>query len=303
MAMVGKYGVNADGTLAGGTLRLPGQINAESEVQGMSRKYFMGRIPIADAREAAVRMGLPEDAYAALAQVKPRAALDYSQPTPGERELFVCLGTQFESNMMGRRRWVEKLENPGTRLVVIDPIPDPFTLQHAELVIPSPPHPAAAKLYQNGEWKMTLSVPQKQRAPETRTDATIVYDVMAEITRRLESETALAAAHPDLSRHVASGYLRRRFCPSEGTARPGLTSGSASSPTSRRAAGRSTAGPIIRTARQSHGRTSSSAGPSTTAAWARRGRASTTTRPITSPSATSIAGRASSSSSPPPPTI
>lgn len=217
MAMVGKYGVNADGTLAGGTLRLPGQINAESEVQGLSRKYFMGRIPIADAREAAVRMGLPEDAYAALVDVKPRPALDYSEPTPGERELFVCVGTQFESNMMGRKRWIEKLTSADTRLVVIDPIPDPFTLEHADLVIPSPPHPAAAKLYQNGEWKMTLSVPQKQRAPQTRTDATILYDVMSEITRRLETDEAVAAAHPDLMTHVTSKYMRKRF--GEGLAR------------------------------------------------------------------------------------
>jgi ferredoxin-NADP reductase/anaerobic selenocysteine-containing dehydrogenase len=208
MAMVGKYGINADGTLAGGTLRLPGQINAESEVQGMSRKYFMGRIPIADAKEAAVRMGLPEDAYAMLASEKPRPALDYSQPTPGERELFVCVGTQFEANMMGRKRWVEKLKDPGISLVVIDPIPDPFGLEHAELIIPSPPHPAAPKLYQNGEWKMTLSVPQKQRAPETRSDATIMYDVMAEIARRLE-DPAVKGAHPDLERH--KGYLKTRF--------------------------------------------------------------------------------------------
>ncbi len=226
MAMVGKYGVHPDGKLAGGTLRLPGQINAESEVQGMSRKYFMGRLPISDLGEAARRMGLPEDAYASLAHEKPRPALDYSEPTPGERELFVCVGTQFEANMMGRRRWVEKLKNPDTRLVVIDPIPDPFTLAHADLILPSPPHPAAAKLYQNGEWKMSLSVPQKRAAPETRSDATIVYDAMAEITRRLETEPALSRAHPDLARHVESGYLRGRFCAPqvtpEGTELPGL---------------------------------------------------------------------------------
>lgn len=209
MAMVGKYGINADGSVAGGTLRLPGQINAESEVQGISRKYFFGRIPIADAPEAATRMGLPADAYASLATQKPRPALDYSEPTPGEQELFVCVGTQFEANMMGRKRWIAKLASPEVKLVVIDPIPDPFSLEHAYLVIPSPPHPAATKLYQNGEWKMTLSVPQKRRAAETRTDATIVYDTMAEISRRLDTEPAIAAAHPDLVRHQA--YIRGRF--------------------------------------------------------------------------------------------
>jgi ferredoxin-NADP reductase/anaerobic selenocysteine-containing dehydrogenase len=212
MAMVGKYGLHADGTPAGGTLRIPGQINAESEVQGLSRKYYMGRIPIDDGADAAVRMGLPPDAYDAVARDTPRAALDYSDPTPGERELFLCIGTQFEANMMARRRWVDKLTSTGTTLVVIDPIPDPFSEEHAELSIPSPPHPATTKLYQNGEWKLTLSVPQKRAAPDTRSDATILYDVMAAIVRRLEEDPQLAAQNPDLKRHLESGYLRERFC-------------------------------------------------------------------------------------------
>lgn len=223
MAMVGKFGLNSDGTPAGGTLRLPGQINAESEVQGLSRKYFMGRIPMSEAAEAARRMELPDDAYDSVLADAPRAALDYSDPTPGVSELFLCVGTQFESNMIGRKRWIDKLTDPNNRLVVIDPIPDPFSEQHAELIIPSPPHPATTKLYQNGEWKLTLSIPQKHAAPETRSDATILYDAMAEITRRIESEPALAAAHPDLARHVASGYLRRRFCPPQPEAVGGLT--------------------------------------------------------------------------------
>jgi anaerobic selenocysteine-containing dehydrogenase len=215
LGMVGKYGLNADGTVAGGTLRLPGQINAESEVQGMSRKYFMGRLPIAQAEDAARRMGLPPDAYEGVLRDTARAALDYSDPTPDERELFVCMGTQFEANMMGRKRWIDKLTTPSNTLVVIDPIPDPFTEQHAALILPSPPHPAAPKLYQNGEWKFTLSVPQKRAAPETRSDATILYDAMAAITQRLARDGAVAAAHPDLARHVASGYLPRRFCARE----------------------------------------------------------------------------------------
>ncbi len=60
--MLGKYGLDSSGELLGGALRLPGQINAESEVQGLSRKYFMGRVPMSEARDAAVRMGLPPDA-------------------------------------------------------------------------------------------------------------------------------------------------------------------------------------------------------------------------------------------------
>jgi ferredoxin-NADP reductase/anaerobic selenocysteine-containing dehydrogenase len=206
MALVGKYGVHPDGNLAGGTVRLAGQINAESEVQGLSRKYFMGRVPIAEYADAATRMGLPPEAYEPLTREKLRPALDYAEPTPGERELFVCIGTQFEANMMGRRRWLEKLTSDGVSLAVIDPIPDPWTLEHAELVIPSPPHPATTKLYQNGEWKMTLSIPQKRAAAETRSDATILYDTMACVAGRVRDEPSVA---PDLAPYLA--YMRERF--------------------------------------------------------------------------------------------
>ena len=215
LGAVGKYGLDRVGSLAGGTLRLAGQINAESEVQGLSRKYFMGRIPMSQAADAARRMGLPEDAYEHVVADPGRAALDYSEPTPGTPELFVCMGTQFEANMMGRRRWLDKLTAPETTLVVIDPIIDIWTEQHAALVIPSPPHPATPKLYQNGEWKLTLSVPQKRAAPETRSDATILYDTMAEIAGRLQAHPSLCAEHPDLARHLHSGYLAQRFCSQE----------------------------------------------------------------------------------------
>ena len=212
LGMLGKYGLNADGSAAGGTLRVPGQINAESEIQGMSRKYFMGRVPIiTKATEVAQRMGLPEDAYAKVLEDPPIAALDYSDITPGTRELFITFGTQFEANMMDRPRFLRKLKDQDTQLVIIDPIPDPFSVEQADLIIPSPPHPATTKVYQNGEWKMSVSVPQKQAAPETRSDATIIYDVMAEIAHRLETDEAVATAHPDLARHAKSGYLKQRF--------------------------------------------------------------------------------------------
>ena len=211
LALLGKYGLKADGSPAGGALRVPGQINAESEVQGLSRKYFMGRIPIEQAGEAARRMDLPDDAYQAVVADPPRAALDYADSKDGAPELFVFFGTQFEANMMDRRRWLAKLEEAGSRMVVVDPIPDPYTLAHADLIIPSPPHPATTKLYQNGEWKLSLSVPAKVAAPETRSDATILYDVMAEVAARIAVSAELRQAHPDLARHVESGYLQTRF--------------------------------------------------------------------------------------------
>jgi anaerobic selenocysteine-containing dehydrogenase len=214
LALLGKYGLRADGSPAGGTLRIPGQINAQTEVQGLSRRVFMGRIPMTDegAAEAARRMGLPHDAYGVALGDTARAALDYSDPAP-EPELFLCFGTQFEGNLMGRPRWLRKLEDAGTTLVVVDPIPDPFTLERATLVIPSPPHAAAAKLYQNGEWRLSLSIPRKRAPRETRSDATIIYDTMAEISRRLREDAFVRAAHPDLARHADSGYLRARFEP------------------------------------------------------------------------------------------
>jgi ferredoxin-NADP reductase/anaerobic selenocysteine-containing dehydrogenase len=211
LAMLGKYGLGPDGSPRGGTLRFPGQINAESEVQGLSRKYFMGRIPVEDGAEAARRMGLPDDAYQPVLADTPRAALDYSDETPGVRELFLCFGTQFAGNMMGRSRWLRKLEDPATTIVVVDPIPEPYAVERAALIVPSPPHVAATKLYQNGEWRLALSVPPKRAPAETRSDPTIIYDVMAEIARRVESDPAVAAACPDLARHARSGYLRARF--------------------------------------------------------------------------------------------
>jgi anaerobic selenocysteine-containing dehydrogenase len=214
LAMVGKYGLNADGTTAGGTLRIPGQINAQTEIQALSRLFFFGRIPVTDdgAVEAARRMGLPDDSYELAVRDEPRPVLDYSvRANEYDRELIIAFGTQFEANMMDRTRWLEKLTDPNTTLVVVDPVPDPFTLEHAHLIIPSPPHAAAPKLYQNGEWRMSLSVPRKRAAPETRSDATILYDTMAEISRRIRTDSMLRMIHPDLGFHSQSGYLRERF--------------------------------------------------------------------------------------------
>ncbi len=218
MAMVGKYGLKARGEPAGGTLRIPGQINAQSEVQGLSSSFFFGRIPVdhGGAADAARRMGLPDEAYELAVRDEARVSLDYSDPdAPYDRELIICFGTQFEANMMNRERWLRKLNRESTTLVVVDPIPDPFSLDNAHLVLPSPPHSATPKLYQNGEWRMTLSVPRRERAEHTRSDATIIYDTMAEISRRIRTNSMLRMVHPDLGLHSQSGYLRRRFEPPE----------------------------------------------------------------------------------------
>jgi anaerobic selenocysteine-containing dehydrogenase len=214
LAMVGKYGLKPDGSPAGGTLRVPGQINAESEIQALSRLFFFGRIPVDDegAAEAARRMGLPDDSYELAVRDDPRPVLDYSvSDNEFDRELIIAFGTQFEANMMDRERWLKKLTSPDTTLIVVDPIPDPWSLDHAELIVPSPPHAAAPKVYQNGEWRMTASVPRKRAAPQTRSDASIIYDVMAEISKRIRDDSMLRMIHPDLGFHSQTGYLRERF--------------------------------------------------------------------------------------------
>jgi len=218
LALVGKYGLRPGGDPAGGTLRLPGQANAQTEVQALNRNIFFGRLPFtkAGADEAARRMGLPGEAYDRVLVEAERAVLDYVDPyKPCLRELILCLGTQFATTMIDRRRWIDNLTSSETTFVVIDPIPDPFSVKHADLIIPSPPHAAAVKLYQNGEWRFSLSVPGRRAAPETRTDATIMYDVMAETSRRLTRDAKFRGVRPDLARLADDGYLRRRFLPVE----------------------------------------------------------------------------------------
>lgn len=212
LAMLGKYGLHADGRLAGGVLQLPGQINHETHLQGLSPQHFMGRIPIdrAGAAEAARRMGLPADAYDKLHTVSPLSALDFSEPN-ARRELFVFIGGQFATNMMNRPRWLRKLTERQTQFVVIDPAPDDFCLKYAALILPTPPHVASPRLYQNGEWRLSVSLPRRKAPSQARTDATILYDLMAAIGRLLRKQRSHWLQHADLAQLITSGYFSQRF--------------------------------------------------------------------------------------------
>lgn len=212
LAMLGKFGLNADGSLAGGVLQLPGQINHETHLQGLSQQHFMGRIPIDQngAAEAARRLGLPDDVYDKMMMVTPLSALDYSEPE-SRRELFVFFGSQFATSMMNRPRWLRKLTEQQTQFIVIDPAPDEFCLKHAALIMPTPPHVATSKLYQNGEWRLSLSLPRRKAPSQARSDATIIYDLMACIGRQLRSDRGLWLQHPDLAQLISRGYFSQRF--------------------------------------------------------------------------------------------
>lgn len=212
LAMVGKYGHHSDQRLAGGILQLPGQVNHETHIQSLSPQHFVGRIPVteAGAAEAAQRMGLPADAYKKVLMVTPRLALDYSEPD-SRQELYVFFGGQFATQMMNQARWIRKLTSNQTQFVVIDPCPDEFCLKYAALILPTPPHVASTKLYQNGEWRLSLSLPRRQPPSQSRSDATIVYDLMATIARLLREKHNLWLQHPDLALLISSGYMKDRF--------------------------------------------------------------------------------------------
>ncbi len=212
LAMLGKFGLHADGRLAGGVLQLPGQVNHETHLQGLSPQHFMGRIPIdaAGAAEAARRLDLPEDAYDKVQMVTPLSALDYSEPE-SRRELFIFFGGQFATNMMNRPRWLRKLTEQQTQFVVIDPAPDEFCLKYAALILPTPPHVASSKLYQNGEWRLSLSLPRRKAPSQARSDATMIYDLMACIGRQLRSDRNLWLQHADLAQLINQGYFSQRF--------------------------------------------------------------------------------------------
>ena len=212
LAMLGKFGRHPDGQIMGGVLNLPGQINHEAHIHNFCPDYYLGRIPIDDAGAAEVcaRMQLPEDSYDKMLRVGPRSALDFSEPD-SRKELFIFFGSQFASNMMNRPRWLRKLTAGQTQFVVIDPTPDRFALKHAALILPTPPHVATPKVFQNGEWRFTLSIPRRKAPSQTRSDTTIAYDLMSTISRMLKANKGLWLQHPDLAQLIRSGYMAQRF--------------------------------------------------------------------------------------------
>jgi len=215
LALTGKFGLHPNGSLAGGVLQLAGQANHETHLQSLSPQHFMGRIPVneAGAAEAAARLGLTAEAYDKVLQITPRLALDFSEPDP-RKELFVFFGSHFAASMMNRSRWLSKLKARQTQFVVIDPAPDAFALKYAALILPAAPHVASAKLFQNGEWRLSLSLPRRKAPSQTRSDATIIYDLMATISRMLSQQPSLWLQHPDLAQLIRQGYLQQRFEPS-----------------------------------------------------------------------------------------
>ncbi|MGV3522741.1 MAG: hypothetical protein ACO1RX_00870 [Candidatus Sericytochromatia bacterium] len=212
LAMLGKFGLTPEGLLAGGVLQLPVQANDETHLQGLSPQHFMGRLPVdaEGAAEAALRMDLPPDAYDKVLQVTPRSALDFSEPD-SRRELYLFFGGQFATSMMNQPRWLRKLRDQQTQFIVVDPTPDEFALKYAALILPTPPHVATTKLFQNGEWRLSLSLPRRKAPSQTRSDTSLIYDLMATIGEMLKTSPSLWLQHPDLAQRIQAGYLEQRF--------------------------------------------------------------------------------------------
>lgn len=217
LAMVGKFANGPE--VRGGELRVLTLGNEESQLQGLGPDLFYGCLPVTEAgcREAALRMQLPEDAYAGLLKEPVRPILDFADPgQTSQRELILCIGTGLEARWMrDHQLWRERLRQNDTTLVVIDPMPGPFLLRHAALCLPTPPAVARHALTQNGEWRLIQTYPRRSAPSETRTEATILYDAMAEISRSLRESEDFRLGHPDLAERASEGYLQVRFEPPE----------------------------------------------------------------------------------------
>lgn len=218
LALTGKLAqpdADGDQDIRGGELRVITLGNEEAQLQGLGPDQFFGCLPMdeAGAAEAATRMQLPPDAYEHVLKDAVRPILDYPDPSQShQRELILCIGTGLEARWLrDHELWRERLRQNDTTLVVIDPMPGPFLLKHAALCLPTPPAVARHQLNINGEWRLIQSFPRRQAPAETRTETSILYDTMAEISRSLRESESFRQGHPDLARHLQDGYLQVRF--------------------------------------------------------------------------------------------
>lgn len=216
LALTGKLG-HSEGRLRGGELRLLAPGNEEAQLQHLGPNRFFGQLPVdaAGCREAARRMGLPEDTYDALPHEAERPIQAFSTAGPGsQRELILCIGTGLETRWLrDHELWRQRLERREVTLVVIDPMPGPFLLEHAALCLPTPPPQARHRLSLNGEGRLTPTYPRRQPPAETRSETSLLYDAMAEVSRLLRADEDLRLAHPDLAMLSDSGWLQQRFEP------------------------------------------------------------------------------------------
>lgn len=222
LAMLGKWGFDGP-QLRGGVLRSFESQSEGAQMLGLDPDHFFGCLSMdkAGAQEAARRMGLPPQTYLPLLQERAHPIQELPLVAQGhqasaQRELIICIGNGMESRLMrDNALWLQKLRQNEVTLVLIDAQPGPLCLQHAALILPPTLPVAAHRALINGEGRLIQSFPRRQAPPETRTEATVLYDLMAEVSRFLREEPEAMQGHRDLASLAESGYLQARFEPPE----------------------------------------------------------------------------------------
>lgn len=219
LALTGKLGLSSDNQVLGGELRVGSRDNESLQMSSLSPDSYFGGLPLDDegTREAEARMDLPAGAYRPLLREPVRAIQDLAQVSQAsQRELILCIGSGMETRLMrDYALWNEKLIHMDATLVVLDPLPGPLLLRHAALCIPPPPEVSNHRLCLNSEWRYVNKLPRRQAPAETRSETTVLYDTMAEISRLLRSDPDFRAGHSDLNALLEDGYLQTRFEPPE----------------------------------------------------------------------------------------
>ncbi len=214
LAMTGKLSQTPEQRQAG-EYRLLIESNEATQLQSLGPHQFFGGVPINSEgiQAAASRLGLPLDSFKDLLSETVRPIEDFLQPTQAsQKELIICIGEGLEAKWIrDHEHWYRKLKDSDASLIVIDNMPGPFLKKHATLCLPALPDLANAQVYQSSEGRFHTRLPRRQAPAQMRSETTIFYDTMAEISRNLRQNGRYRKAHPDLARLSESGYLAQRF--------------------------------------------------------------------------------------------
>lgn len=187
--------------------------NEGQQITHFGPHRFFGNVPMSETgcQQAALRMGLPEDAYATLHTENVRPIQDFLSPSQGnQRELIICIGHGLEARWIrDHDQWYEKVRSTDAVLVVLDSMPGPFMQRHAALCLPLSPEMSQYQLRQEGCSRWYHDLPQKKAPKHTHSTATWLYRTMDVLTQALQHSTHIQKGHPDLARH--QDYLSLRF--------------------------------------------------------------------------------------------
>lgn len=187
--------------------------NEGQQIEHFGPHRFFGNLPMSESgcQQAALRMGLPADAYTPLHSENVRPIQEFLAPSQGhQRELIICIGHGLEARWIrDHDQWYEKIRTTDAVLVVLDSMPGPFMQRHAALCLPLSPEISQYQLRQEGCVRWYHDLPQKQAPEHTHSTTTWLYRTMEVLTQALQHSTHIQKGHPDLARH--QDYLHQRF--------------------------------------------------------------------------------------------